>query len=68
MSATCTKCYGTGVRRHPFYTDGKPCDCGWQPGGPLRAAAFAEAVAEAEARTTARLARRQTRINERSNT
>lgn len=63
----CTKCYGTGVRRHPFYTDGKPCDCGWQPGGALRAAAFAEAIAEAEARTAARLARRQDRINERNN-
>ena len=45
----CTKCYDTGVRRHPICADGKACDCGWQPGGALRAAAEREAIAEAEA-------------------
>lgn len=65
-TTTCPKCHDTGVRRWAFYTDGKVCDCGWQPGGELRTAADAEFWAEQEARTAARQARRQARTNERN--
>lgn len=63
-NTTCTKCHGTGVRTHPFNTNGKACDCGWQEGGALRLAAEVSYQAELAARSDARAARRAARAIE----
>lgn len=61
IETKCHRCHGTGWRRHAFYTDGRPCSCGWEPGGALRLAAEAAYAAELADRQTARAARRAAR-------